>query len=64
MSADIRLERFVQRKQSRGRDFFYFRFARRGHPEFRRPYRTRSTKAPAPPTMPLGLSVLVSIPAI
>ncbi len=37
MSADIRLERFVQRKLSRGRDFFYFRFARRGHPEFRRP---------------------------
>ena len=37
MSPDIRLDQFVQAKNSRGRIHYYFRFAKRGQPEFRRP---------------------------
>lgn len=37
MSPAIRLETHVQRKLARGREFFYFRVAKRGQPEFRRP---------------------------
>jgi integrase len=55
MAADIHLERYVQRKLSRGREHFYFRVVRKGAPEFRRPlphpfeaeYRTRYDQAHA-----------------
>ncbi len=36
MPADISLEKYVQRKLSRGREHFYFRVVRQGQPEFRR----------------------------
>ncbi|WP_425070689.1 tyrosine-type recombinase/integrase [Sagittula sp. S175] len=37
MAADIRLEKYVQRKARRGREYFYFRVVRKGEPEFRVP---------------------------
>lgn len=37
MAADIRLEKYVQRKVKRGRTHYYFRVARKGEKEFRRP---------------------------
>jgi Phage integrase family len=37
MAPDIRLEKYVQRKLQRGKEYFFFRVVRKGEKEFRRP---------------------------